>query len=187
MHFGLSHLFKGKAPDLVVSGANHGINTGGAANNSGTVNAAIEALEQGVPAIAISTEDPAECDPETTAPPLDFTETASYTSELVAAIASHRDGEGPLLPAGVGLNVTYPAGKAKGTKLTAADVDPAQVDYVETTPGQFEAVPSCAGTADDPATDFGAMRAGYVAITQLEAPQKQGGVADDLDYLAELK
>jgi 5'-nucleotidase len=51
----LSNLFKeGKKPDLVVSGINIGSNMGEDITYSGTASAAMEAVLQGVPAIAIS-------------------------------------------------------------------------------------------------------------------------------------
>ncbi|MFJ7266928.1 5'/3'-nucleotidase SurE [Streptomyces sp. NPDC099050] len=53
--FGLSEVFEGRAPDLVVSGTNFGPNVAGLANHSGTVGGAVAALEYGVPAIALST------------------------------------------------------------------------------------------------------------------------------------
>ena len=53
---GLGQLMKGNPPDLVVSGANFGNNSGVDTNISGTVGAAITALQLGFPAIAISVE-----------------------------------------------------------------------------------------------------------------------------------
>lgn len=42
-------------PDLVVSGSNSGLNVASSVNDSGTVGAAIAAVEEGVPAVAFST------------------------------------------------------------------------------------------------------------------------------------
>jgi 5'-nucleotidase len=53
---GLGQVMKDNPPDLVVSGANFGNNTGVDTNISGTVGAAITALQLGYPAIAISVE-----------------------------------------------------------------------------------------------------------------------------------
>ena len=52
---GIRHLL-GFKPDLVLSGVNNGYNTGFDIPYSGTVGAAMEALMNGVPAIAVSTD-----------------------------------------------------------------------------------------------------------------------------------
>lgn len=56
VRFGLGHVLYNQPPDLVISGANFGQNTGRDVNISGTVGAAITALQLGVPAIAVSVE-----------------------------------------------------------------------------------------------------------------------------------
>src|SRR5215831_1216240 len=50
----LDDLFAGQAPDLVISGTNRGDNIGESENISGTVNAALQGLFEGIPSIAIS-------------------------------------------------------------------------------------------------------------------------------------
>ncbi|MBW8310278.1 MAG: 5'/3'-nucleotidase SurE [Candidatus Paracaedibacteraceae bacterium] len=52
--FGINHLMKGQAPDLVLSGVNHGANIADDITYSGTVAAAMEASLLHVPSIAIS-------------------------------------------------------------------------------------------------------------------------------------
>jgi 5'-nucleotidase len=52
--FGINHLMKGHAPDLVLSGVNHGANLADDITYSGTVAAAMEASLLHVPSIAIS-------------------------------------------------------------------------------------------------------------------------------------
>lgn len=54
VHLALTGLLKGKAPDMVVSGINHGPNLGDDVLYSGTVAAAMEGRFLGFPAIAIS-------------------------------------------------------------------------------------------------------------------------------------
>lgn len=54
IHLGLSEVFKGKCPDLVVSGINRGANLGQDVFYSGTVSAAREAAIMGIPALAVS-------------------------------------------------------------------------------------------------------------------------------------
>lgn len=61
----LEHWLKADMPDLIVSGANHGFNTGSDCLYSGTVAGALEGVFFGIPAIAVSAEDtktPAECE-----------------------------------------------------------------------------------------------------------------------------
>ncbi len=50
----LAKIFKDKKPDLVVSGINKGVNLGEDITYSGTAAAAMEAVLQGIPAVAIS-------------------------------------------------------------------------------------------------------------------------------------
>ncbi|MES2262425.1 MAG: 5'/3'-nucleotidase SurE [Pseudomonadota bacterium] len=100
----------GRTPDLVVSGPNYGNNTGLINNGSGTVNAALIAINRGIPAIAVSAEQPqdyrpfsklAEGDPEY--------EVADVTVKLVAELVKRKTvGGDALLPPGVGLNVNLP-------------------------------------------------------------------------------
>ncbi len=53
---GLGHIMWDNPPDLVVAGANLGQNTGADIKLSGTIGAAVTALDFGIPAIAISVE-----------------------------------------------------------------------------------------------------------------------------------
>ncbi len=54
VYLALEVLFGGRAPDLVISGINHGANLGEDVGYSGTVGAAAEAALQGVAALAVS-------------------------------------------------------------------------------------------------------------------------------------
>ncbi|MFJ6050766.1 5'/3'-nucleotidase SurE [Streptomyces sp. NPDC092307] len=116
--FGLAEVFAGDAPDLVVSGTNFGPNVAGLATHSGTVGGAVAALENGVPAIALSTGGVTAPDPVTTVnamgPTLDF------AVKLIDRLRT-RARSGPLLPKGVGLNVNHPVVGADG-KGTASGV-----------------------------------------------------------------
>ncbi|MFD5414794.1 5'/3'-nucleotidase SurE [Streptomyces nojiriensis] len=116
--FGLSEVFAGDAPDLVVSGTNFGPNVAGLATHSGTVGGAVAGLEHGIPSIALSTGGVTAPDPVTTVnamgPTLDF------AVKLIDRLRA-RARSGPLLPQGVGLNVNHPVVGADG-KGTAAGV-----------------------------------------------------------------
>jgi 5'-nucleotidase len=110
----------GKQADLVISGPNFGNNTGLINNSSGTVNAALIAINRGVPAIAVSAADPTTYRSfRTGLQPIDV-EIADVVVRLVTAldpgVAGHRRA-GSLLPAGIGLNVNVPR-FAAGTGTT---------------------------------------------------------------------
>lgn len=96
---GLSVVFGDHAPDLVVSGTNAGQNIGAATIHSGTVGAAVTAIEDGVPAIAVSTELTATAQP--------YAATGTFVAQLVAQLHEQSRGK-RLLPLGSGLNVNYP-------------------------------------------------------------------------------
>lgn len=94
----------GKAPDLVLSGPNEGQNAGAIILSSGTVSAAQYAAVMGIPAIALSAG--ANTEAESLDNPLSD-DVARRSVELVAALEA-KAGEGPLLPAGLALNVNFP-------------------------------------------------------------------------------
>lgn len=86
----------GAAPDVVISGPNIGHNLGIITPRSGTVGAAITALNRGVPALAVSGAD---------GNPLTAPLLAAITLRLLAAL----DHNGKVaLPAGIGLNINVP-------------------------------------------------------------------------------
>ncbi|MEU6282752.1 5'/3'-nucleotidase SurE [Streptomyces sp. NPDC047028] len=122
--FGLAVVFAERAPDLVISGTNFGPNVAALATHSGTVGGAVAALEQGVPAIALSTGG-------LTAPvpgPIfnAMRPTDDFAVKLVERLRAHA-ANGRLLPEDVGLNVNYPVvgadgtGTAVGASLTTQD------------------------------------------------------------------
>jgi len=105
-----------QAPDLIISGPNYGNNTGLINNNSGTVNAALIAINRGIPAIAVSAEQPQMYKPYTQLVDGDPEyEVADVVVRLVSALEKHTSAAGgALLPQGLGLNVNLPK-FAKGT------------------------------------------------------------------------
>ena len=100
-----------KQPDLVISGPNFGNNLSGAAVGSGTIAAALFAVNRGIPAIAVSDAHSfryrgyqvlSEGD-------IDY-EIAEVTVKLVSQLeAQAKKSHQPLLPPGTGLNVNIPA------------------------------------------------------------------------------
>lgn len=97
-------------PDLVISGINEGANLGPATPISGTVGAAIaaiQALETALPAIAVSTDLIARepTDPINLA---HFDRVAAFVAKLVAQLQVRQCQTGWLLPEGIALNLNYP-------------------------------------------------------------------------------
>lgn len=77
---GLAKLAK-KPVDLVVSGINDGLNTGKIIYNSGTFGAALEAVLNGIPAIAVSLEKPREKDDI-----MDYQGAAEFIKEFILSM-----------------------------------------------------------------------------------------------------
>jgi 5'-nucleotidase len=104
-------------PDLLVSGINDGANTGPFTQMSGTVGAAIAALNASLngslPAIAISTNkaDCAKDDKEAACQQAHFDRVAAFTAQFIGHLESKPGflaGEKTLLPPRIGLNINYP-------------------------------------------------------------------------------
>ena len=157
--------------DLVVSGINPHENIGHDVTYSGTVTAAMEAVIFGVPGMAVSLHAP-----EGFQGSPDYGTAARVGRRVAARLLAGG------LPAGVFLNVNVPflkEAEIKGFMITrqglrvyrdALDprVDPHGRPYY-----WIGGLPPTA--VDEPGTDFGAMKAGYVSITPLQldmtAPQ----------------
>ena len=95
----------GRDPDLVLSGPNEGHNVGSLVLSSGTVANAQAAALRGLPAIAFSAGARTEGDPAEIGDA--SARVATLALSLVDALADAAD-DGPLLPAGVALNVNFP-------------------------------------------------------------------------------
>lgn len=150
--------------DLVVSGINPNANLGHDVTYSGTVTAAMEAVIAGVKGIAVSLDSP-----EGYKDILDYSTAAIIARRVAEKVVA----EG--MPEGVVMNVNVPylkENELKGFMITrqglrvyrdALDVrsDPRGKPYYwiggEVPTG-----------VNEPGTDFGALRAGYVSITPLQ-------------------
>ena len=97
-----NHVLKDRAPDLVVSGINHGSNSSISVLYSGTMSAAIEAAIEGIPAIGFSLGD--------------FTQQPdfSHTHEHILTIARNVLERG--MARGTALNVNFPIRSAEPLK-----------------------------------------------------------------------
>ncbi|MCB0117765.1 MAG: 5'/3'-nucleotidase SurE [Anaerolineales bacterium] len=150
--------------DIVVSGINPNANIGHDVTYSGTVTAAMEGVIAGVKGVAVSLDSP-----EGHRAPLDYSTAAAVGRRVVEQVIA--DG----LPEGVVLNVNVPylpEAELKGYMITrqglrvyrdALDVrtDPRGKPY-------YWIGGEAPTGVDEPGTDFGALRAGYVSITPLQ-------------------
>ena len=117
-------------PDLLITGINSGSNVGSFTQISGTVGAATmglnSTLNQQIPAIAVSSDDPA-CDEDTTdcaeVNQGHYATVASFIAGFVAHLETKPgflSREEGLLPVGVGLNINYPPiANPKGVVIAA--------------------------------------------------------------------
>lgn len=109
-----------RRPALILSGINHGSNSGNSVLYSGTMGAVIEGCVQNIPSVGFSLlhhhYD------------ADFTQTAPFIREIVATLLSRR------LPDGVCLNVNFPAFcRPKGLKVCKASMGHWTDEYIEQT------------------------------------------------------
>ncbi|MFH1970735.1 MAG: 5'/3'-nucleotidase SurE [Verrucomicrobiota bacterium] len=170
---GLRHILRDKPPELVVSGANLGQNLGANVTLSGTVGAAMMAVQHGVPAVAVSVGlelAEAAAEPRFESTLAAFPGAAALTARLVANLARKRSGE--LLPSNQILNVNYPllaSGRPFGVVWARASRHGGFSMTYE--PGEAGAVISgMAHNLDGQAesiTDTGRFAAGYVTLSVL--------------------
>lgn len=157
----LSHLCE-QAPDLIVSGINHGANTSVSVLYSGTMAAAVEGCFYSIPAIGFSLDDHS--------PNADFSAFPSLIRQLVGRVL-----EQGLLP-GICLNVNVPclpSNEIKGirwcrqargswSEVFERREDPYKREYFWLT-GDFV---SSEPKAED--TDEWAVKQGYVSVTPVQ-------------------
>lgn len=152
---GLTALSDGRRFDLVVSGINRGENTGLANLYSGTVNAAVEALVRGVPAIAISQD---------MGYGRDYAASAEIARKLVRKTLAKR------LPEGVMLNVNIPMNPKGVTIAPASGMTVRIAGFDATDAGEgvtLYRARIAEETAPPAAGDVAAYRAGRITITPL--------------------
>ncbi|MGI5448160.1 5'/3'-nucleotidase SurE [Streptomyces sp. CA-243310] len=179
--FGLSEVFAGRAPDLVVSGTNFGPNVAGLATHSGTVGGAVAALESGVPAIALSTGGVTTPDPVTTVNAMG--PTVDFAVKLIDRLRVRAPRSGPLLPAGVGLNVNHPVVGAdgKGTAVGVASTfqDPQTLlrpDFTDAGDGTWKMSVKVDLRPAARGGDVEAVGAGRIAVSPMGADWNTGPV-----------
>ena len=141
-------------PDLVLSGPNEGQNLGRLVNSSGTVGNAQFAAARGLPSIALSAASQSRDDRELNNPQSPII--AALTLKLVAALQASA-GRGPLLPAGIALNVNFPDTPRTdlGWALTRhGTTDPYEIHFNDTPPygprfARVDVQPSAAQAQDE--------------------------------------
>ncbi|WP_433360526.1 5'/3'-nucleotidase SurE [Streptosporangium sp. CA-115845] len=168
--FGLGHVLAGQKVDLVVSGTNFGQNIGSIVNNSGTVGAAVTAIEFGMPAIAVSTEIDFENPRNTIA---NMPATGDFVARLVAQLQRTARG-GPLLPKYAGLNVNYPTrpGLASPTGITLTQQTREalfSVAYKSNGGDSYTLEAAFNETEGEAKSDLAALIQGKVSITPIDA------------------
>jgi 5'-nucleotidase len=100
----VNKIFKGKKPDLCVSGINHGLNNSINVLYSGTMSAAVEGAIESIPSIGFSLDD--------YTLQADFSHCLRFVKELAIQVLNNG------LPLGTVLNVNFPAGdNIKGIKI----------------------------------------------------------------------
>ncbi len=102
VYLGMNLVLRGRRPDIVVSGVNHGPNLGNDVLYSGTVAAAMEGALLGCHAVAVSLAAP---------PPHAFEHAAAFAAAVARRVLARPP------PAPVLLNVNVPAGPVKGYRF----------------------------------------------------------------------
>lgn len=168
----ISHLCD-KAPDLILSGINHGANTSISVLYSGTMAAAVEGCFYGIPAIGFSLDDHS--------PTADFSAFPALINKLVTKVLA----EG-MLP-GVCLNVNVPAvpeeeikgikwcRQAKGawSEVFERREDPYKREYFWLTGSFVSSEPEATDT------DEWAVNNGYVSITTVQTDMTSYSALED--------
>jgi 5'-nucleotidase len=141
---------------LVVSGINRGANMGQDITYSGTVTAALESTIHGVPALAVSLDNPAANDPE------DYAEAAR-----VAQAVARRTLERSLPPFTI-LNLNIPnRPQVKGIRLTRQGIR-VYLDELERDGDMYRiAGDPPSGVLDEEGTDVWAVDGGYASLTPI--------------------
>ena len=109
---GLKLVLADTPPDLVVSGANFGQNIGPSTLHSGTVGAALTAMQLGVPAIAISVGidlKEARSEPRFASTIAAFDDASDFVVSVIASLRASSTRSQGLLPEYTVLNINYPA------------------------------------------------------------------------------
>lgn len=158
VYVALNHLYD-RAPDLCVSGINHGANLADDLNYSGTVAGAVEATLANVPSMAVSLAGTGD---------LDFDVAATFARRIAEEVLERR------IPRDVFLNVNVPAGAAPDADVAMTNVGRRNYrrDVTEKTDPYgrpyYWLGGSELGFDDLPGSDCNAVGRGKVAVTPVQ-------------------
>ncbi|KYC43842.1 hypothetical protein WA1_01420 [Scytonema hofmannii PCC 7110] len=178
---GLDYILKDNKPDLVVSGINQGENVGLFAVSSGTVSAAVAALNRGVPAIAISAginqTESATGYPSTRQA---YETGANFIVALIKELEAKKKPNSTILPPGIGLNINIPVrfpdgiSGIRGVALTRFDsITPFDITFGELPTGtgvglKFEPVSLASNTTSNSDSEGGQFLSGFITVTPID-------------------
>jgi 5'-nucleotidase len=180
----------GTRPDLVVSGINHGPNSGSLLMLSGTLGAALAGtllLDPPVPGIAVSAERLDSASPaDSPANRAQFEAVGTHVASLIEATRGWFCEDDRVVRARSVLNVNYPArpvDELRGTVVAdqgaATDL---RVTFTAVADGEYRAQATTSDTADHRDTDNHWLERGYATVTPVS-----GGIADTRAPRADLK
>jgi len=160
VHLGVFNLTGGRAPDLVISGINRGLNVGDDVTYSGTVAGALEGTLLNVPSLAFS----AARDDDGRA---DYAVAAAFARSLARRVLRYG------LPAGVFLNVNVPPSAPAGVRITRQGMRSYRAAVVERLDPSGRPYYWIAGADTTPSgeadADHTAIRDGFVSVTPLHS------------------
>jgi 5'-nucleotidase len=148
----------GSRPDIVVSGINNGLNCGSNVLYSGTVAAALEGAQAGIPSFAVSRK---------VAPNDRYKSEAKIAAGIIEKLAS-----GPAGPNTV-YNINIPGGKIRGVSTATTELMPYTDRYDRRVDPRgrvyywLRGEPPRGTTGNGKLTDEAAVARGYVAVTPL--------------------
>lgn len=150
-------------PDLMLSGVNHGSNSGNSNIYSGTMGAAMEACMIGIPAIGFSL---LSHDPDA-----DFSQTGPFIEQIISKVALNG------LPKGICLNVNMPKNcTPKGLKVTSCAPGRWTEEYADYVSPHGKKFYWLTGVYEDfePDNDAGDnywLNRGYITVTPIRPDQ----------------
>ena len=156
VRFGLKEVGKTQSFDLVVSGINRGANVGDISHLSGTVGAAMEAVFQGVPSIAVSQEITG----------VDTADSIEFMTQLVPRYLADPIQEGTVI------SVNIPAGEHKGIairRMGDSYLGTQEYELVsQSNDGQVYERSIALQISENEDTDTFAYQQGYITVTPLK-------------------
>jgi 5'-nucleotidase len=165
----------GQGPDLVISGINHGANSGSLLMLSGTLGAALAGtvlLDPPVPGLAVSAERLRSSEPvDSPANRAHYEAVGAHVVQLVAATRDWFCDEGELRRSRTVLNVNYPArpvAELRGTVLTRQGAATGlRITFTASGADEYRAQAERGEAADGRDTDNHWLDQGYATVTPL--------------------